>query len=313
MANASQLSYALLGPALLLCLHLACGAGAGKDGTNGTNGTNGTVNVALVLPTAAITLDGAVTDWEGISPLATSIQGNGSPTHVGSDVKALYVARDASHLYLRMDLWDGASTAFWNGTQPNDGCYRFLINSNVNAAVELGVAYGGYGVLPYPNQWSMGYNGSNSASASAALQGPGLVSVGTNTIECAVPLADLGNPSAFYGFQGRTVSVSTAGTGATQLDIAQIGQPQKVCIEGIVRAAGTGAVIPIHGAVVSTSLDGQTITTDAAGHFFLQTTAAPNYASTPYTITITAAGYTTYSLSAIWGDHPVGQSFTLAP
>ncbi|MBI5675720.1 MAG: fibronectin type III domain-containing protein [Nitrospirae bacterium] len=60
----------------------------------------------------------------------------------------------------------------------------------------------------------------------------------------------------------------------------------------------------IQGAVVSTSLDSQTATTDADGYFFLQTNTLANYCCTPYTITITAAGYTTFSQSSIWGDHP---------
>jgi len=82
----------------------------------------------------------------------------------------------------------------------------------------------------------------------------------------------------------------------------------KVSIEGYVRdASGT----PVAGAVVGTSLDTVTAQTDASGHFSLQTNTAANYSTTPYTITITKAGYTTFSQSWNWGDHPMGQLFKL--
>lgn len=315
MSSSPWLALAFFAPLSLLCLQLACSAGAGKDGTNGTNGTNGIGNIggyALTLPTATITLDGSVSDWEGLSPLATSIQGNGSATHPGSDVKALYAARDASTLYLRMDLWDGTNTAFWNGPAPNDGSYRFRLSSNVYSAMGLGVAYRGQPNLPNPGQWSLGHNGSNDPGMPGSLQGPSFVGVGASTIECALPLLQIGNPTAIYSLQAQTVSISGgSGAAAIQLDIAQTPQVQKVSIEGTVRAAGTG--MPIRGALVATSLDGQTISTNAAGYFFLQTAAAPNYANTPYTITITAAGYATFSQSGVWGDHPMAQAFTLNP
>lgn len=81
-------------------------------------------------------------------------------------------------------------------------------------------------------------------------------------------------------------------------------------IEGHVYAAGTSNS-PVQGAVVSTSLDSQTATTDANGHFFLQTNTLAEYSSTPYTITISASGYQTYSVEHTWGDHPVDQVFII--
>ncbi|MDL1964330.1 MAG: hypothetical protein LWW98_08375 [Deltaproteobacteria bacterium] len=80
-----------------------------------------------------------------------------------------------------------------------------------------------------------------------------------------------------------------------------------VHIEGHVYKAGT--TIPVQGAVVSTSLDLQTAVTDANGHFFLQTNTLTGYSSTPYTITILASGYLTYSETHTWGDHPINQVF----
>jgi hypothetical protein len=71
---------------------------------------------------------------------------------------------------------------------------------------------------------------------------------------------------------------------------------------------------PVAGAVVSTSLDSRTATTDASGTFDLQTTIAvsSSLSSQCYTITITAPGLPTYSQFALWG-HPSNQVFTLSP
>ncbi|MBS4096778.1 MAG: hypothetical protein KGZ83_08090 [Sulfuricella sp.] len=85
-----------------------------------------------------------------------------------------------------------------------------------------------------------------------------------------------------------------------------------VSIGGNVFIAGTST--PIVGATISTSLDSKTATTDAAGHFFLQTqTAAAKYATTPYTIAIIASGYLGYSQSGNWGGNPTNQVFYLTP
>jgi len=66
---------------------------------------------------------------------------------------------------------------------------------------------------------------------------------------------------------------------------------------------------PVPGATVSTSLDSTTAVTDSAGCFFLQTNTPANYCCTPYTITITASGYPTFSQSWVWGDNPTNQVF----
>lgn len=62
---------------------------------------------------------------------------------------------------------------------------------------------------------------------------------------------------------------------------------------------------PVAGAVVSTSIDATTTTTDAAGRFLLTTnTLKKNWdGCRPYTLTITAAGHPTYSVT---GSHGTG-------
>ncbi len=102
---------------------------------------------------------------------------------------------------------------------------------------------------------------------------------------------------------GRRLSTSFGSNNSPPIQIDSF-----VSIEGNVYTSA-GRINPIAGAVVSTSLDSQTATTDAAGHFFLQTSTLANYSTTPYTITITKTGYPTFSQLWGWGDHPTGQTF----
>ncbi len=69
---------------------------------------------------------------------------------------------------------------------------------------------------------------------------------------------------------------------------------------------------PVAGAVVSTSLDSRTTTTDASGIFDLQTSTVVS-ANPCYTINITAYGLRTYSVHGLWGAFPSNQIFTLSP
>ena len=111
-------------------------------------------------------------------------------------------------------------------------------------------------------------------------------------------------------------ALATASCGVFSPD----GEGEAVRIEGRVyaRCVGSGSgpctnVEPVSGAVVSTSLDSTTTTTDASGAFDLKTSAAGSKGGcNVYTITITAAGHRTYSQAASWGTHPANQTFVLA-
>lgn len=71
---------------------------------------------------------------------------------------------------------------------------------------------------------------------------------------------------------------------------------------------------PIGGAIVSTSLDSVTTTTDGSGAFDLKTNAPESKGGcNVYTLTVTAAGHPTYSMAAAWGTHPVNQDIVLSP
>ena len=80
------------------------------------------------------------------------------------------------------------------------------------------------------------------------------------------------------------------------------------------QVSGRGPNDPVVGGVVSTSLDSATATTDGQGRFELVTTTVlKRNECRNYTITITASGLPTYSLTANWGGGPSDQRFNLIP
>ncbi|MBI4265733.1 MAG: hypothetical protein HY657_15265 [Acidobacteria bacterium] len=74
---------------------------------------------------------------------------------------------------------------------------------------------------------------------------------------------------------------------------------------------------PVAGAIVSTSLDSATATTDSGGNFDLRTQTPASRVGDcgTYTVTITAAGHPTYSVTGAWGAATGGgnQQFVLSP
>lgn len=90
-----------------------------------------------------------------------------------------------------------------------------------------------------------------------------------------------------------------------------VGATDTVTLEGTIYIKGT--TTPLQGALVSTSLDGQTAVTDASGHFLLKTGVAASGSTTPYTLKISASGYLALSLANTVGDHLSGQVYYLAP
>jgi hypothetical protein len=151
----------------------------------------------LVIASRTITVDGIATDWSGIAVLATDPQGDDSPSFAGDDIKALYIARDATNLFIRMDLWDNANLNFQNSPPPYDGRYSiFIDNIGPYPYMELGIAYDSYAA-----QWSLGYNGSSS-DVPLGLAGPNFVGVSGNIIELKIPLNLIGNPSQYNKING---------------------------------------------------------------------------------------------------------------
>jgi hypothetical protein len=70
---------------------------------------------------------------------------------------------------------------------------------------------------------------------------------------------------------------------------------------------------PVSGAVVSTSLDGQTAITDANGDFILAAQAEGDFSGVPYTVTVTADGFEPWTETRDWGNFPLYEFFILTP
>ena len=148
----------------------------------------------ITIPTATIIVDGDTADWNGITTAAADPQGDDSPSYTGDDIKSIYLAKDNTNLYLRLDLYDNANPNFGNGGSPNEGRYHFEIYSNSSTYSSLGLGLANYSC---GQQWTLGCNGAN-GNAPTSLQGTSFVGVNNNVIEIKVPLSDIAYPSAFY-------------------------------------------------------------------------------------------------------------------
>ncbi len=160
------------------------------------------------IQTATITVDGDPGDWLGIDPLVSDPPDDDSPDYTGDDIKALYAAQDAEHLYLRMDLWENVNTNFRNEQPPNDGLYYFLVSSNADfAAMFMGINYENV-----DSAWRL----RNNESMPQGLEGFEYVGVAGSVIELKLPFAMIGTPTAYFDIIGD--AVTTAGDEFVALD-----------------------------------------------------------------------------------------------
>jgi hypothetical protein len=147
--------------------------------------------VEITIQNATIIVDGDASDWNGIDPVVTDMQGDDSGLYAGDDLKAVYAAKDNTNLYVRMDVWGNANTNFSNSPSPDEGRYMFNISGNgPYGFMHFGIAYDRNN-----SRWSLGYNGSDTV---AGLKGPEYVGVQNGVIELKVPLSAIGNPTDYY-------------------------------------------------------------------------------------------------------------------
>ncbi|MFC1488584.1 PKD domain-containing protein [Thermodesulfobacteriota bacterium] len=80
------------------------------------------------LPIRTIIIDGNPSDWDGVPTFMTDPQGD-SNCGVGTDIKAIYFAKDNNYLYWRMDTWSGSYStdggpqiAMLDDNDPVGGC-----------------------------------------------------------------------------------------------------------------------------------------------------------------------------------------------
>lgn len=75
--------------------------------------------LSFYAPFAAITVDGDIFDWQGISPAIIDRVGDKLGSYSGTDISKVYLARDDTYLYLRIDLADGPPNPDFIGYHTN--------------------------------------------------------------------------------------------------------------------------------------------------------------------------------------------------
>jgi hypothetical protein len=182
------------------------------------------------------------------------------------------------------------------------GCAKGVVAAAVTAATVLLEVPVGAAAIP------AGFSGAGvvAAGSATAAGGAAAASSGGGLSSTAI-VAGVGVAAA----AGAVVAVKAAGDEGSPADIS--GQVFARLVPNPANPAGPGIYVdPVAGAVVSTSIDGVTATTDGEGRFRLVTRDSVR-GDQCYTITITAGGQPVYSLSGGWGNNPSGQIFCLSP
>lgn len=184
------------------------------------------------------------------------------------------------------------------------GCSKGMMAGVMSAASILLEVPAGAAAIP------VGFSSAGvvaAGSTAAAGAGGAAASSGGGGLSTGVIVGGLGAVAA----AGAVVAVKAAGDDGKPVDISG----QVFARFGLNPSGGPGIYSdPVIGGVVSTSLDPTTATTDGQGRFHLVTQS--NISSDKaqcYTITITASGLPTYSLTGGWGQQPSNQTFSLSP
>jgi len=136
------------------------------------------------IPFRTITIDGYASDWSGINPYLADVQGD-STCGAGSDLKYLFLAKDNTYLYWRMDTWDG------NYYNPHDAGPTLTFyqreNQKTTGDVQARVIYASYTGIFIGIIWQ--YNGSTWADAYVGSD----YGVAENIAEGKIPLSIFSN------------------------------------------------------------------------------------------------------------------------
>jgi len=146
----------------------------------------GTVDIPTVT-SDAITIDGDITDWTGLSPVFADVAGNNDPYLPGTDINQLYLAKDTEYLYLAMTLHDGPPDT--------DVRYGFV-------AANKRCGYDGWGELSavayHDPAYGWGVEVIHSGDWELIGSYPEGHAEAQSIIEWKVPLTDMGNLSGRY-------------------------------------------------------------------------------------------------------------------
>ena len=133
---------------------------------------------SFTIPTRTITINGNMGDWLSSSLLHTDIEGDNDTDITGTDIEKVYLAKDATYLYIGMTLYDGV---------PNPEAVVYGLgfrNSDDDEYMPLKL----FAVYdPDSLQWIAGVNHWDNDVFTAV----GSVAVGTNCIEWKIPLSEI--------------------------------------------------------------------------------------------------------------------------
>lgn len=170
------------------------------------------------IKTKTITVDGATADWAGIDPLITDGPGNkwsGAPS--GTDLIKVYMAKDATYLYFRIDLDPG------DGAPNTSARYRVYFSNQPNFPNVYLYLHGVYS--SQLNQWQTVLYSWNTATETATQLGdPDLAAVGASTIEMRMPITrftQFGWTMDRWYIMGHTRSLPVGNT-STAYDISDV-------------------------------------------------------------------------------------------
>ncbi|MDX2470586.1 MAG: hypothetical protein QNL04_08420 [SAR324 cluster bacterium] len=170
--------------------------------------TNFSINMPMTIavPTSAITIDGLATDWGAsmASPSVADPQFDDNASYVGDDLSGLSYLNDGTSLFIKIDSYDGFPTTMQNGPTGSEGRIEFEIFSDTGVH-HFGVAYDSVN-----SWWAIGANGSGSFGTFVG-NSYLAVSTATTEMEINVPLAEMGNPTEFYGIHVRVVNCCSNG------------------------------------------------------------------------------------------------------
>jgi hypothetical protein len=134
------------------------------------------------IPSNPILIDGNPSDWLGINPLYTDPEGDQDPdhNHIGTDIKAVFIARDNNFLYVAFTLWD--SDAQQNGTMYVIELQQYIFQYHTAGDTVI--------ICNYTDSWNICVGHRESIGCSYTYDSS-YIGIGQKFIEYKVPISDV--------------------------------------------------------------------------------------------------------------------------